>query len=182
MPRLPALHADTATGQAKDYLDEAEAKLGFTPNLIKTMANSPAVLKSYLNFSSALGIGMLPAKLREQIALTVAETNSSDYCLAAHAAIGKTVGLNDETVQDSRRAQSPNRKEAAVLQFARKLVIDRGWVNDDELARLRQVGLSDGEITEIVANVALHLFTNYFTHVAGTEVDFPEVPELQLSA
>lgn len=71
--------------------------------------------------------------------------------------------------------------EAGVLQFARKLVMERGWVNDEELARLRQVGISDGEILEIVANVALHLFTNYFTHVAGTEVDFPEAPELQLS-
>ena len=179
MPRLAALQEDTATGQAKDLLEGVQAKLGFAPNLIKTMANSPAVLTSYLNFSSALGIGMLPARLREQIALTVAEANRSDYCLAAHAAIGKTVGLNDETIQDSRQAQSPNRKDAAVLQFARKLVIDRGWVDDEELARLRRVGLSDGEITEIVANVALHLFTNYFTHVAGTDVDFPEVPELQ---
>ena len=178
MPRLQALQAETITGLARDLLDEVEAKLGFTPNHIKTMANSPAVLQAYLNFNSALGIGMLPAKLREQIALTVAENTSSKYCLAAHTAIGKTVGLSDECIQDSRQAQSPDRKDAAALQLARKLVIDRGWVNDQELARLRRVGLRDGEITEIVAHVALNLFTNYFTHVAGTEMDFPEVPEL----
>lgn len=178
MTRLQALNPQTTTGPAKNLLNGVQAKLGFTPNLLKTMANSPAVLKAYLNFSSALGIGILPAKLREQIALTVAEINECDYCLAAHAAIGKTVGLNDETIQDSRRAQSPDSKEAAVLQFVRKLVIDRGWVNDDDLARIRQAGFSDGEITEIVATVALNLFTNYFNHVAGTEVDFPRVPEL----
>lgn len=177
MPRLSTLDPETVTGPAKDLLDGVQAKLGFVPNLLKTMANSPAVLKAYLNFSSALGVGMLPAKLREQIALTVAEVNRCRYCLAAHAAIGKTVGLNDETIQDSRLAQSPNRKEAAALQFAQKLVVDRGWVNDEDLTRMRQVGFTDGEITEIVAHVALNLFTNYFNHVAGTEVDFPPVTE-----
>ena len=30
----------------------------------------------------------------------------------------------------------------------------------------------------IVANVALNIFTNYFNHVAETEVDFPAAPEL----
>ena len=64
------------------------------------------------------------------------------------------------------------------LQFARKLVVGRGWVNDDDLIRIRRAGFNDGEITEIVANVALHLFTNYFNHVAGTDVDFPAVPQL----
>jgi len=29
-----------------------------------------------------------------------------------------------------------------------------------------------------VANVALSIFTNYFNHVVGTEVDFPAAPSL----
>ena len=178
MAKINAINPDTAKGPAKELLDGVEAKLGFTPNLLRTMANSPTVLNAYLNFSSALGIGILPAKLREQIALTVAEANECNYCLAAHAAVGKTVGLNDETIQDSRRAQSPDRKEAAALQFAQKLVVGGGWVSDEDLIRMRRSGFNDGEITEIVANVALNLFTNYFNHVAGTEVDFPAVAEL----
>ena len=178
MPRIQALNPDTATGSAKVLLDGVQAKLGFTPNLMKTMANSPAVLKAYLGFSSALATGALSDKLREQIALTVAQTNECDYCLAAHSAIGKTVGLNDETINDSRQALSPDSKDAAALQFARKLVTERGWVNDEDLSRLRQVGFGDREISEIVANVAFNLFSNYFNHVAETEVDFPSVPQL----
>ena len=42
---------------------------------------------------------------------------------------------------------------------------------------MRGAGYDDGQIAEIVANVALNLFTNYFNHVAGTEVDFPVAPE-----
>ena len=36
-------------------------------------------------------------------------------------------------------------------------------------------GYSSAEIVEIVANVALNIFTNYFNHVAETEIDFPHV-------
>ena len=44
--------------------------------------------------------------------------------------------------------------------------------------RLRRAGYNDGEVGEIVANVALNLFTNSFNHVAATELDFPAAPDL----
>jgi hypothetical protein len=43
---------------------------------------------------------------------------------------------------------------------------------------LRQHGFTDGEITEIIANVVLNIFTNYFNIAAGTEIDFPLAPAL----
>lgn len=69
MSRISIVNAEQATGKAKDLLDAVQAKLGMTPNMMKTMANSPAVLEAYLNFSGALSNGTLDAKLREQIAL-----------------------------------------------------------------------------------------------------------------
>jgi alkylhydroperoxidase family enzyme len=68
------------------------------------------------------------------------------------------------------------------LAFARKVVGERGRVNDDDVEALRAVGFNDGEITEIVGNVAVNLFTNYLNHVAETEVDFPAVDDLRRSA
>ncbi len=73
---------------------------------------------------------------------------------------------------------SPDRKTEAVLQFASKVVTERGWVSDDDVAGLRNVGASDAEVAEIVGAVALNIFSNYFNHVAGTEVDFPQVEAL----
>jgi len=64
------------------------------------------------------------------------------------------------------------------LSFAKQLVQKRGEIEDEEVDELRQAGYTDGEIAEIVANVALSIFTNYFNHVAETQVDFPEVPAL----
>jgi len=64
------------------------------------------------------------------------------------------------------------------LVFARKIVQDRGVVTDEDVEQLRRAGYTDGEIGEIVANVALNLFTNDFNHVAATELDFPAAPDL----
>jgi len=143
------------------------------------MANSPAVLQGYLDFSQALSKGNLSAKLREQVALAVSEVNDCQYCLAAHSAIGRSVGLSEEAIGDSRRGESPDPKEATVLAFVRKIVENRGWVSDEDVAKLRKVGFSHGDVVELIANASLTVFTNYFNHVAETEVDFPTASNLE---
>lgn len=175
MPRLTAIETSGAEPQAKALLEGVQKKMGMTPNMLRAMANAPAVLEAYLGFSGALAKSSLSPKLREQIALTVSELNECRYCLSAHTAMGRMVGLSDEDVADSRRGASPDRKTEAVLQFARKVVTERGWVNDEDVALIRAAGASDGEIAEIVATVSFNIFTNYFDHVAKPEVDFPEV-------
>lgn len=175
MPRLNAIDPKEATGKAKELLDGVKAKIGMVPNLMRTFANSPAALEGYLNFSGALSGGALDAKLREQIALTVADANACEYCLSAHTAIGKMVGLNENELVASRHAGSSNAKVDAALKFAHQIVVKRGEVLDSEMQAVRAAGYNDGEITEIVANVALNIFTNYFNHIAQTVVDFPKV-------
>lgn len=178
MVRLKTITNQEADTKALGLLDGIQKKLGKTPNMMRIMANSPTVLEAYLGFSSTLGKGSLPAKLREQIALTVGEANQCGYCLAAHSALGRMAGLSDEDIADSRRGTSPDRKTEAALVFAQKVVKDRGFVADEDIESLRNVGFDDGAITEIVANVALNLFTNYFNHITDAEVDFPEAKEL----
>jgi uncharacterized peroxidase-related enzyme len=178
MQRIKAIDPQTATGKSKELLDAVQAKLGVTPNIARTMAASPAVLEAYLSYGGAVAKGTLSAKLREQIALVVGETNQCGYCLAAHTAIGSQVGLTEEVILDARRGIAGNSRDAAILQFAREVVKARGMVKDKDVDHLRSFGVNDGEIAEIVANVALNLFTNHFNHVAGTEVDFPPAPAL----
>ena len=176
MQRIAAINPAEATGKAKQLLDAVQAKLGITPNLMKTLAAAPAALEAYLNFGNALGTGALSAKFREQIAIAVAQANSCEYCLSAHSAIGKMVGLTPEEIAASREAHAQDTKRDVGLRFAQSIVVQRGEVSDAVLASVRQAGYTDGEITEIVANVAVNIFTNYFNHVAQTEVDFPRVP------
>jgi alkylhydroperoxidase family enzyme len=50
----------------------------------------------------------------------------------------------------------------------------RGEVGDSDLQRARAAGLTDGELVETVANIALNIFINYISHVARPPIDFPE--------
>jgi uncharacterized peroxidase-related enzyme len=175
MTRIQPVSYEESTGKAKELLDAVKAKLGTTPNMVKTMAQSPAVLEAYLNFSGALGGGKLNARLREQIALVSAEINGCGYCAAAHTAIGKIVGLGEEAILAARNGKAADVKADAALKFARAVIVNRGEVSDADLEAVRGAGYSDGEIGEIVANVALNIFTNYFNEIAKTDIDFPKV-------
>ncbi len=175
MSRIPQLNPESATGRAKELLDAVKGKLGLVPNMTRAMANSPAVLDGYLSLSGSLSKGNLSPKQREQIALTVGQVNGCDYCLAAHSTIGKMVGLTAEQIMDSRRGTAVDPKAEALVKFARRVVDERGRVSDGDLADARVAGLDDAALAEVVAHVALNLFTNYFNHVAETDIDFPKV-------
>jgi AhpD family alkylhydroperoxidase len=101
MSRLTAIDPATATGEAQELLDGVQKKLGATPNIIRTMANAPAALKAFLAFGEALSGGQFDAKSREAFALTVAGANDCAYCASAHAAISKSLRV-DETEIDLR--------------------------------------------------------------------------------
>ncbi len=178
MPRIQSVEPQQAQGRAKELLEAVKSKLGIVPNMTRAMAAAPSVLKAYLGFSGSLGQGVLPAQLREQLALDVGEANHCDYCVSAHGAIGKRLGLTDQEILDSRRGASTDPKTGVLLKFARTVVEKRGVVTDADIAFVRDAGYGDAEIAEIVAHVALNIFTNYFNNVAGTTIDFPKAPAL----
>jgi len=175
MQRINAVNPAEAIGKAKQLLAGVQAKLGITPNLMKTLAQSPAALDAYLHFSGSLSTGVLDAKFRELLAVAVAQANSCEYCLSAHTAIGGMVGLSADELSIAREARSEDAKRDAGLQFAQKIVVQRGTVTDQDFAVVREAGYNDAEITEIVAHVGLNIFTNYFNNIVKTEVDFPLV-------
>lgn len=175
MSRIQPVNYEQSTGRVRELLDAVTAQLGMTPNMMKTMARSPAVLEAYLNFSGALAGGELNARLREQIALISAEINGCGYCASAHTAIGKMVGLSGEAISAARSGHSSNGKTDAALRFARIVIVNRGQVSEADVKAVKEAGFSDAGIAEIVANVALNIFTNYFNEIAETEIDFPKV-------
>ena len=175
MTRLTAIDPARAEGKAKALLDGVQKTLGMTPNLLRTLANAPAALEAYLSLGQALGKGRLDAKTREAIALAVAGVNGCDYCASAHSALGARLGVPPEELAANLEGHSADPTLAAILRFARAVVVERGWVSDADLAEARAAGLDDGQITEIVAAVAANIFSNYVNHVAQTEVDFPPV-------
>lgn len=182
MARIAPVDPAQTSADVKATLDGVKAKLGGVPNIFRTMAVAPSVLDGYLAFSGAVAKGKLSAGLREQIALVTAGVNGCDYCASAHQAIGKMVGLGADDIVRALKGDAADAKTKAALVLAKKIAVDRGVVSDDDLAAAKAAGWSDADILEIVANVALNLFTNYFNHIAGTDVDFPKVDARRAAA
>jgi len=179
MPRLAQINPQQANSQQAELFAAVKSKLGRVPNLLRALGNSTAALRGYLEFSGALATGDgLDARQREIIALAVAEANGCEYCLAAHSTIGTMVGLSAEAIQSARRADGLDEASRAVARFADAVLRSRGRVDDAQLEAFRAAGFGDEAVTEVVAHVALSVFTNYFNNLAKTDVDFPAAAPL----
>lgn len=162
-------HASTIT---RHLLEMERSERNAPSNMIHTMAVSPSALEGYLRFQRALAGSSLDHKLREQIALAVAQTTLCEYSLAHHSLRAAQFGISNDEILASREARSANMTTDAILKFSRDLVNQCGAASLD---RLRYVGLADMEIVDIVAQVSLMMFENYFNAVARTDLDAPHV-------
>ncbi len=176
MSTLPLVDPDTATGAAAELFAAVQRSFGVTPNMTKAMANSPALLKGYLDLNRALSAGVLDAATREQIALAVAQDNACSYCLSAHSYLAEHVAhLSADDITAARTSTASNPTTAALLGFATAVNSSRGAITPDDIAAVRAAGATDEEIAETIGHVALNVLTNYFNKAAGVDLDFPVV-------
>ena len=172
---INAVHLD-ADPKTRELLGAVEKKMGMVPNMIATMAQIPAVIKAYLGFSQAMAGASLSAALQQQISLAVSEPISATtaYRLTAswEARLASVIPIF--SMPGMERLRCGDRCRSA---FARKIVENRGHVSDEDVEEVRRAGYTDGEITEIVANVAL---TSSLTIsiTSQTQTDFPLAPML----
>ncbi|MBP2308513.1 peroxidase-related enzyme [Azospirillum melinis] len=165
----------SSAATVKPTLDRIKGAFGVVPNMFKAVANSPAALASMWGSFGALGQGKLGAKLGEQIAVAVADRNDCTYCLAAHTLLGQKAGASGAEMAEAQHGRSADPRTAAALAFAVKLVENRAAVDAADVAALRDAGFDDEAIVEILAHVALNLFTNYVNVALDVPVDFPGV-------
>lgn len=175
--RIKLLNQNEASKESQELLVKVKEKFGGIPNVFKMMANSSAVLESYLNFSNALSKSKLDVKIAERIALFTAQLNACEYCLAAHSLIAKNTGIEEDEILNARCGKSSDEKVQAALNFTHSILKNAGKIEDVELSAVRAAGFSDEEILEITANVSLNILTNSLNSLAVTQVDFPKVKE-----
>lgn len=182
MQRLNSVDPDQVEGRVKHLLDNVRQAFGTIPNTAAVMANSPAVLESFLAFSEAMGKASIGEKLHMQVKLTASEANACQYCVSAVTAIATGAGLSADDILAGRISSSEDGRTDAALQFARAVIDTRGQVSDEQLQSIREAGFDDSAIVEIVASVVLGCFTNFLNKVAETELDFPEVEPVEVCA
>lgn len=173
MNRVPLIDRQATTPERAALLAPIHAAFGGVPHMFRAVANSPAALKSMWGSFGALGGGTLGAALGEQIAVAVADRNACHYCLAAHTALGRKAGLSSEQLLAAQGGESSDMRSQAALRFALQMVDQRGQLGESDVKALRLAGFDDEGIVEIVAHVALNLFTNYLNNALAVPVDFP---------
>ena len=175
MNRIPLIDRAHTSPDRKALLDQIHGAFGATPNMFRAVANSPAALQSMWTAFNTLGSGTLSAKLGEQIAVAVANRNACEYCLAAHTALGRKAGATADEMAAAQVGSASDAATQAALNFALKVVEQRAQITADDVQALRTAGFSDEAVMEILAHVALNLFTNYVNVAFDVPLDFPAV-------
>ena len=172
MPRLHTIDPNTESGPGADFLNGPLKGKQF--NIFKALANNPGVLKAFLAFSQGVKTsGSLTPAEHEIVALTCAQKRNCEYCLAAHTQIAIGDGVDEELTVRIRRGESDDARQQALIDFANAILETEGLVGDEQLQAFRAAGFDDAAIVEVIGQIAVMTFTNFFTHLNETEVDFP---------
>jgi AhpD family alkylhydroperoxidase len=154
------------------------AKTPHGPGLLGVLSRSPAALAGYLGLHRGLAKGRLSAVEHCLVALAVAQRSSSSYCLSVQTRLARRAGLTDDQILAAREGCAADGRQVALLFLAGKLVINRGELADADVAAVRQAGISDAEIVEVIGHVALNLAAASISHAARLKLDFPAAPPL----
>lgn len=175
MTSIPQINIVDTTGSHRDLFDQINATFGTVPNLFTTIGNSEAALGSMWGSFGALGKGSLDPKLGEKIAVLVADINRCGYCLAAHTVLGQNAGASAEEMVEAQSGKSDDAQTQAALDFTKAVVNKRAGISPVEISKIKEAGFTNEGVAEILAHIALNIFTNYTNIAFNVPVDFPEV-------
>jgi uncharacterized peroxidase-related enzyme len=176
MTTIPQIESGSATPAQAAALEAIKKAYGSVPNLGKVLANSPAAVNGWLAFSGALTEGVLPAPVRELLAVGTAVDNRCTYCLSAHTYLAEKVSRVDPSEVVAARTNSNTDPHIdALLKLSHAIGTSRGAVAPADIDQARAAGVTEAEIIEIIANLALNIMTNYVNIVADTDIDWPVV-------
>ena len=168
--RISRLHVPTENeldDSIKPVIAENKRLNGYVENWLLSLALNPETLKRSLVFFESLfnpGTSQIESAEREMIALIVSAENGCAYCEAHHTkglareikdpTRARRIGLGYEHVPDL----TP--REHAIANLATKITRDPKSVSDQDIDDLRNLGLDDKAILEVIETAAFFNFTN----------------------
>jgi len=176
MVRISILEKDEISKDVQEIYAEIEDAFGKIPNLFKTYAHFPPLLKANWNKVRAIMMqGNLRRKTKEAIALLVSKDNSCAYCVAAHTAALKSIGITEKEIniiENEIEKSMFTEKERELITFARKANKDPNGITDKEFGKLKKAGASDSEIVEVLGVMEIFTAFNKFLDSLNVEIDF----------
>src|SRR4051812_40328920 len=164
---------DSATGPLADYYRQQRAVWGFLPNYAAAFSSRPEVAEAWNQLNVTIRDGM--DRRRFEIAtIAAARALRSTYCTAAHSKFLRDV-CGDETTMRSIAADptgaSLERQDREVYAFAAKVATDACAVEQADVDRLHEVGLSDADVADVVFAAAARSFFTRVLDGLGTQLD-----------
>ena len=163
---------ESAPAAAAEALRTLEASVGMIPNLAAAMAESPALANGFLTLRELYGkTDFSPAEV-QVLSLTAAYENNCAYCVAFHTAMALKDGVTQGDVEALRRGAAPaETRFAALSQFARVMVRNRGHVDRDTQDAFFAAGYSKRQALDVVMGMAFSLMANYGGHITQAPLD-----------
>jgi uncharacterized peroxidase-related enzyme len=156
-----------------------EMQLPVVPNIMKGLAVSPAALAIHWGMTCTFyQHTTLPEALTSMILFTIAEVSNCRYCSAGHELTCRMLGIDEETLKaliEDLDNVSPQRTRA-IIEFAIKASHDPQGLVAQDYQRVREHGVTDEELTEIILVVAIAQYADTLADALKIEVE-PMVAE-----
>lgn len=157
-------------------LEDIHRTFGMVPNLFRAYANHPALLEAnWRKVKAVLLNGSIGRKTKELMAYLISLDNGCTYCVAAHSAVLKSLGVEKPRIDALSLGFYPPELKAsdvALIKFARK--VNQHWrdVSDSDLEALRQLDIDEAKIIETIGVVELFAGFNRFARTMKVAMDF----------
>jgi uncharacterized peroxidase-related enzyme len=156
---IPMVEEHEAAGQVAELYDtiKRELQMPFVPNMLKTLGASPAALAIHMGRFQALYANLtIPHSLVAMIGYTVAEYANCEYCSVNNELMCRNLGIDEKVLaQVARDLGNVNPERVRVIiQFAVKMSHEPQTMTNEDFDKMREYGVNDAEILEIVMVVA----------------------------
>ena len=163
---------ETASAAAVPLLEHSHQQYGVIPNLHGVMAEAPPLLEAYQTLNEIFDKTSLTNAERNIVWLTINFSNGCTYCMAAHTAIAKYSGLDEQDIEALRNGTPLiDSKQEALRVFTDHLLETRGWAAPDAIEALLSEGYDKTTILEVILAIGMKTLSNYTNHIAATPVD-----------
>ncbi|MGR3316866.1 MAG: carboxymuconolactone decarboxylase family protein [Candidatus Anammoxibacter sp.] len=174
MARIKTIENSEASEEVKLIYADIESAFGMVPNLFKTAAHFPPLLKANWDKVKAVMMGgSLSRKVKETIAVLVSKDNSCQYCVGAHTMLLKSIGATDKELENINNMNLTeagfSEKEAALILFAQKANGNPNRIPEKDFQELTSLGATEPEIVEALG--AMEIFTAFNKFIDSVEID-----------
>lgn len=172
MTTFPLHSTETAPEASKELLNGVQKSLGFVPNLMRVMAESPVALETYLTLTAQLEKTSFSPTETEIITLSVSNKNQCHYCLAAHTTVANMKKVPADVIEAAAKgAQLADAKLDALAKLTRSITETRGWPEQGLLDAFYAQGYTPANYLELLVGVTFKTLSNYVNHQANTPID-----------